>query len=143
MSPDTEIQGGSRASGVFIPIVTPRAVNSHYYKFEFEAFLTRENALGRTDLVFPLLYIRVPVLESEADWRKDPLLSISGLRQYVDWRRFRHADIRGPPSAKRLSTSARKSSRHDLEYCRSAYRGRVDAVIRSLYAGFRVARTLF
>jgi formylglycine-generating enzyme required for sulfatase activity len=78
----------------FIPIVTPRAINSHYCKFEFEAFLAREKALGRTDLVFPLLYIRVPALESEAEWRKDPLLSIIGLRQYVDWRRFRHADVR-------------------------------------------------
>ena len=30
------------------------------------------------DLVFPLLYIRVPALETEAQWRKDPLLSIIG-----------------------------------------------------------------
>jgi len=36
-------------------------------------------------------------LESEAEWRKDPVLSIIGLRQYADWRRFRHADIRRSP----------------------------------------------
>jgi formylglycine-generating enzyme required for sulfatase activity len=94
---ESEIKAAIEQAVFFIPIVTPRAVNSHYCKFEFEAFLARENALGRTDLVFPLLYIRVPGLESEAEWRKDPLLSIIGLRQYVDWRRFRHADIRTPP----------------------------------------------
>jgi flagellar biosynthesis GTPase FlhF len=87
-------QDSSRASGVFIPIVTPRAVNSHHCKFEFEAFLARERTLDRTDLVFPLLYISVPALENEAQWRKDPVLSIIGTRQYVDWRPFRHLDVR-------------------------------------------------
>jgi formylglycine-generating enzyme required for sulfatase activity len=91
---ELEIKKAVEQAVFFIPIVTPRAVTSHYCKFEFDAFLAREHALGRTDLVFPLLYIRVPALESEAEWRKDPLLSIIGLRQYVDWRRFRHEDVR-------------------------------------------------
>jgi hypothetical protein len=94
---ESEIQAAVEQAVFFIPIVTPRAVNSDYCKSEFEAFLAREHALGRTDLVFPLLYIRVPGLESEAVWRKDPLLSIIGLRQYVDWRRFRHVDVRTTP----------------------------------------------
>ena len=54
---ESEIRAAVEQAVFFIPIVTPRAVNSHYCKFECEAFLTRENALGRTDLVFPLLYI--------------------------------------------------------------------------------------
>jgi len=62
-------------------------------QLEFEAFLSREQALGRTDLVFPLLYIGVPALENEALWRNDPVLSIIGMRQYVDWRPLRHLDI--------------------------------------------------
>ncbi len=93
---ESEIKAAVEQAVFFIPIVTPRAVNSHYCKFEFEAFLARENALGRTDLVFPLLYIRVPALESEAEWRKIPFSSIIGMRQYVDWRRFRHDDVRTP-----------------------------------------------
>jgi TIR domain len=80
----------------FIPIVTPRAVNSRYCKFEFEAFLARELTLGRADLVFPLLYINVPELENEAEWRKDPVLSIIGERQYVDWRAILYLDINTP-----------------------------------------------
>jgi formylglycine-generating enzyme required for sulfatase activity len=104
---ESEIKAAVEQAVFFIPIVTPRAINSRYCKFEFEAFLAREHALGRSDLVFPLLYIRVPALETEAEWRKDPLLSIIGLRQYVDWRRFRHADIR--------TTAVREAIEHFCE----------------------------
>ena len=45
---------------------------------------------------FSLVYIRVPALESEAQWRNDPVLSIVGMRQYVDWRPLRHLDARMP-----------------------------------------------
>jgi hypothetical protein len=91
---ESEIKTAVEQAVFFIPIVTPRAVNSHHCKFEFEAFLARERALSRTDLVFPLLYISVLALENEARWRKDPVLSIIGSRQYVDWRPFRHLDVR-------------------------------------------------
>jgi len=33
-------------------------------------------------------------LENEAQWREDPVLSIIGKRQYVDWRPLRHLDVR-------------------------------------------------
>jgi hypothetical protein len=91
---EAEIKTAVEQAVFFIPIVTPRAVSSHYCKFEFEAFLARERTLGRTDLVFPLLYIGVPALANEAQWRNDPVLSIIGARQYVDWRPFRHSDVR-------------------------------------------------
>jgi hypothetical protein len=90
---EAEIKRAVDQAVFFIPIVTPRAVNSHYCKFEFEAFLAREQALDRADLVFPLLYIRVPALENEVQWRKDPVLCIIGSRQYVDWRVLRHRDV--------------------------------------------------
>jgi hypothetical protein len=93
---ELEIKTAVKQAVFFIPIVTPRAVNSHYCQFEFEEFLAREQELGRSDLVFPLLYIRVPALESEAQWRNDPVLSIIGSRQYVDWRPLRHLDARTP-----------------------------------------------
>ena|SRR6516162_2512134 len=53
---ESQIKTAIEQAVFFIPIVTPRAVNSHHCKFEFEAFLARERALGRADLVFPLLY---------------------------------------------------------------------------------------
>jgi hypothetical protein len=90
---EAEIKKAVEESVFFIPIVTPRAVRSRHCKFEFETFLARERALGRTDLVFPLLYIGVRALENEAQWRTDPVLSIVGMRQYVDWRPLRHLDV--------------------------------------------------
>ena|SRR6202035_5192051 len=63
---ETEIAKAIGESAFFIPIVTPRAVASPHCKCEFESFLAREQALGRNDLVFPILYIQVPSLKDEA-----------------------------------------------------------------------------
>jgi hypothetical protein len=52
----------------------------------------REQALGRADLVFPLLYIPVPELGNEAQWLNDPVLSIIGARQYLDWKPYLYLD---------------------------------------------------
>jgi hypothetical protein len=90
---ESEIKKAIDESFFFIPIVTPRSVSSKYCKFEFESFLARESEIGRNDLVFPILYISVGALESEAKWRDDPVLSIIGRRQYVDWRPLRHLDV--------------------------------------------------
>jgi hypothetical protein len=90
----SEIKAAIEGSFFFIPIVTPRSVSSQYCAFEFESFLAREKAIGRNDLVFPILYIAVPALQNEAKWRDDVVLSTIGHRQYVDWRPLRHLDPR-------------------------------------------------
>jgi hypothetical protein len=90
---ESEIKKAIDESFFFIPIVTPRSINSKYCKFELEAFLAREKGLGRSDLVFPILYISVAALENDANWRNDPVLSTIGQRQYLDWRSQRHLDI--------------------------------------------------
>jgi hypothetical protein len=79
----------------FIPIITPTAVRSHHCKFEFESFLAREKELGRSDLVFPILYIPVPALE-DGRWRHDPVLEIVHSRQYLDWGPLRHLSSDSP-----------------------------------------------
>lgn len=89
---EKEIGQGIYQSVFFIPIVTPRALRSQNCGFEFQSFLAREKELGRDDLVFPILYIPVPALEDEKLWRHDPVLSIVGTRQYLDWRELRHHD---------------------------------------------------
>ena len=89
----SEIKTAIDESFFFLPIVTPRSVSSKYCKFEFESFLAREKAIGRSDLIFPILYISVAALENEAKWRDDPVLSTIGRRQYVDWRPLRHLDV--------------------------------------------------
>jgi hypothetical protein len=76
----------------FIPIITPTVIASPYCRFELDAFLAREAALGRSDLVFPILYIHVPALEDSVRRQNDAVLSLISKRQYVDWREFRHLD---------------------------------------------------
>jgi phosphate transport system substrate-binding protein len=90
---ETEIRNAVEQAVFFIPIVTPRMVNSKYCQFEFDAFIAREQELGRSDLVFPILYISVAGLDDEPRWRNDPVLSVIGKRQYVDWRPYRHLDM--------------------------------------------------
>jgi hypothetical protein len=104
---EEEIKSAVAASVFFIPIVTPTAVNSHHCKFEFELFLKREAELGRDNLVFPILYIGVPSLEQESEWRRDPVLEIIHARQYLDWQQLRHLDIRSPVVGQRLEQFGR------------------------------------
>jgi hypothetical protein len=91
---EEELRSAIAESVFFIPIITPTAVRSRHCKREFDLFLAREAELGRRDLVFPILYIRVPALEDEQQWRRDPTLSVIAARQYADWRNLRHLDIK-------------------------------------------------
>ncbi len=86
----------------FIPVVTPRAVASQYCKFEFDSFLAREGLIGRSDLVFPILYIDVPGLNAEVARRDDDILKLVNERQYVDWRQFRYRDINTPDVSEKI-----------------------------------------
>lgn len=90
---ESEIRTAIAQSVFFIPIITPTAIKSDYCKAEFELFLAREKELGRNDLIFPILYIRVPELENELQWRRSPALKIVGERQYLNWLQLRHLDM--------------------------------------------------
>jgi len=105
---EKQIDQGINQSVFFIPIITPRALRSHNCSFEFQSFLAREKELCRDDLVFPILYIPVPALEDDKQWRNDPVLNVVGTRQYLDWRELRHHD----PN----STEVRRSIER---YCRN------------------------
>ena len=88
---EDEIKRGIAESSFFIPIVTPTAIRSDHCKFEFDAFLAREREIGRSDLIFPIVYIPVPGLAGDR-WRETPLLAIIGSRQYEQWQSLRHLD---------------------------------------------------
>jgi flagellar biosynthesis GTPase FlhF len=87
----------------FIPIVTPSALGSAHCRFEFESFLKRETELGRDDLVFPILYVRVPALEKEEQWRSDDVLKVIGSRQYLDWQKVRYRSFTEAEVAEKIS----------------------------------------
>src|SRR5262249_38299159 len=64
-------------------------------------FLARERELGRSNLVFPILYIPVPALTDDR-WHQDKLLSIIGSRQYEEWQHLRHLDAFSTEVAQRV-----------------------------------------
>ncbi len=90
---ESEIKNSVAQAVFFIPIITPTVIASPYCRFELESFLAREAALGRDDLVFPILYIDVPALGDTVRRQSDPILSLIAKRQYVDWREFRYLDV--------------------------------------------------
>jgi cobaltochelatase CobT len=96
---EEELKAAVAQSVFFVPIITPTSVRSQHCKREFELFLAREKELGRNDLIFPLLYIRVPELEDEKQWRQDEVLRVIGDRQYMDWQERRYLDVRSPEVA--------------------------------------------
>jgi hypothetical protein len=77
-----EITTAIGQSAFFIPIITPTVVGSKYCRFELESFLARETALGRNDLIFPILYIKVPALDDAVRSDGDQVLSIITKSQY-------------------------------------------------------------
>jgi TIR domain len=90
---EDEIKRAIAECAFFIPIVTPSAVASSHCRTEFELFLAREAELGRKDLIFPILYIRVPALGIEDQRRQNDVLNIIHVRQYADWTKLRQHDV--------------------------------------------------
>jgi TIR domain len=104
-----QIVDGIKQSAFFIPIITPRVVNSPHCAFEFNSFLAREKELGRDDLVFPILYISVPELD-DGTWQQSSVLKIVSERQYLDWRDFRPRELSEPEVRKELIQFCRNIS---------------------------------
>ena len=108
---EEEIRAAIAQSAFFIPIITPSTLRSKHCKTEFELFLAREAEFDRRDLIFPILYIRVPALEDERQWRQDDLLKIIGSRQYFNWQPLRFLDVDSPEVAKQVE-----------QFCANIYR---------------------
>jgi hypothetical protein len=126
---EQEIKSAIAEAVFFIPIVTPSAVGSKHCRLEFKSFLNREQALGRGNLIFPLLYVRVPALEHEEEWRRDDVLEIIGMRQYIDWQDYPHRDLREPEIARKIELYCRNyggpgfRQRNDVERKRPKHGG--------------------
>ena len=97
-----EITEALAESVFFIPIVTPRAIASPHCQFEFDAFLEREKELLRSDLVFPILYIRVPTSLTEDAERRE-LWEIIRARQFADWTKIRNEALTSPAVSKEIT----------------------------------------
>jgi hypothetical protein len=82
--------------------VTPSSVASPRCGTEFELFLAREAELGRKDLIFPILYIRVPALVIEDQRRQNDVLEIIHVVRYADWTKIRQCDVASFDVAKQI-----------------------------------------
>lgn len=102
-----QITLGIGKSVFFIPVITPRVVNSDNCELEFTSFLAREKELGRDDLIFPILYIPVPELDDDTLCSRDPVLSIVRARQWFDFREQRHRDPRSGAAAEQIENFCR------------------------------------
>ncbi|EFO80868.1 Tetratricopeptide TPR_2 repeat protein [Oscillochloris trichoides DG-6] len=72
---------------LFIPIITPGYLKSAACRVELQAFLQREQQLGRNDLILPIAYQRV--VRFDALVASDPLLAHLSQRLMLDWQQLR------------------------------------------------------
>jgi hypothetical protein len=87
---EAEIKRGIASSVFFVPIVTPTSINSPKCAFEFRAFQEQENAIGRNDLIFPIVYVEVSQLLDEKSWKNNERLQLVGERQYENFTELRY-----------------------------------------------------
>ena len=85
----------AREARFFIPILTPRYFNSPACRDELEKFIEAEKAVGRNDLILPILFRNCPILHEASLRAGDDLALVLHERQRVDWRGLRRADLGG------------------------------------------------
>jgi hypothetical protein len=82
------IDNALSATTFFIPIVTPRYFTSSECRRELLTFAGHARSLGRAELLMPIYYVTVPVLEGGED-PDDEAVALVKAMQWVDWRKLR------------------------------------------------------
>ncbi|MEW6403675.1 MAG: hypothetical protein AB1649_17915, partial [Chloroflexota bacterium] len=75
----------------FIPVITPRYLQSVECRREIQSFVLRASNLGIRELVLPLIYVDVPDLNNAAS--TDEVMRIINTYQWKDWRDLRFFDV--------------------------------------------------
>lgn len=78
---------------LFIPVITPSYFTDADCRTELALFLEREQQLGRTDLVLPILYLKTPLLTNPGS---DALARTIAERRPADWCNLRAAALDSP-----------------------------------------------
>ena len=76
----------------FIPVMTPRYFKSSECRLELNKFVRRAKQLGRLELLLPLYYLDVPLLNSDGPTGDDLISAVREI-QRLDWRHLRFEDI--------------------------------------------------
>ncbi len=93
------------ARAVFcIAVVSPAMAGSAWCCQDIVAFLAHEMVLGRSDLIFPVLYADVPEMADGEARDGNPVVSVLAGRKFFDWRSFRSLD----PDSAAVEQAARR-----------------------------------
>jgi hypothetical protein len=79
-----------------IPILTPSFFRSEECRKEVQAFLDREAASGRNDLILPIYYLESSMMEDKEQRAHDKLASALASHQHRDWRSLRKEPFTSP-----------------------------------------------
>nr|WP_294543245.1 SUMF1/EgtB/PvdO family nonheme iron enzyme [uncultured Rhodopila sp.] len=97
------------ASSFMIPIVTPGFLQSEWCCREVLQFRKREIELGRSDLIFPFLYIDTGDVGPDRDDEcfSPEVFHLLRSRQHADFCDLRYHDVEGPDVSRRLGALAK------------------------------------
>jgi len=112
---EAEIHKALDRSSFLIPIVTPGFLQSEWCCREVKRFRVREQALGRSNLIFPLYYIDTKNIDPanlDAEVRR-----LTCALHYTDFRDLRYRDLKSEDVKKRVGELA--------EHISSALRGQM------------------
>ena len=110
-----EIERAIAQTTFFIPIVTPRFLKSMHCRDEFLAFRRRMQSLGRSDLIFPIHYVRVDDVNPEETVFGDDDLAALRRSHWIDFRPLFYSDPKSPEVrrwAGELAGSVLRAMRH-------------------------------
>lgn len=87
------LNSGVDNATVLIPIITPSFFTSAECLRELRRFQKHEKELGRDDLIFPLYFIKSPLIEDEERRKDNDLAEVIASRQYKTWDRNRFKPV--------------------------------------------------
>jgi formylglycine-generating enzyme required for sulfatase activity len=94
-----------------IPILTPSFFRSEECRIEVQAFLDREAASSRNDLILPIYYLESSLMEDKEQRARDRLASALASHQHRDWRSLRKEPFTSPKVRDALEGLARDIER--------------------------------
>ena len=89
----------------FIPVMTPRYFKSSECRLELSKFIRRARKLGRLELLLPLYYLDVPLLNTDEPIEDDLINAVREI-QWLDWRQLKFKDVNSEEYRRRVHAMA-------------------------------------
>ncbi|HZE56258.1 MAG TPA: toll/interleukin-1 receptor domain-containing protein [Chthoniobacterales bacterium] len=97
---------GVAGSTFFVPVLTPTYFERPICREELMQFVQREKELRRDDLIIPILYVDVPILNQPDDTERGMLARNIAARQRDDWRDLRTFNLDSAKVRRRITQLA-------------------------------------